>query len=210
MLKLDRRLIAVFLTLAAILAIKLSIDILPSQTGKPQTVDPHTGEPQASRTADMETEEKKLAKAKAVEEVDRRFQQAVAMLHAKRYQHAVTALQRVLKLAPEMPEAHVNMGFALIGMEEYKAAADYFNRAITLKDRQVNAYYGLAVALEGLGDLVGAIGAMESYLHLMKDDDRYRTKAQAALWEWRETVKRQKALAESGIKNAQEADEKQN
>ncbi|MFQ5431336.1 MAG: tetratricopeptide repeat protein [Nitrospinota bacterium] len=204
-LKLDRRLIAVLLTLAAILAIKISIDLLPSQSGKPNTV-----EPQVSRKGGATSEEKKLAKEKALKEVDMRFKQAVAMLHAKRYEHAVTALRRVLKLAPEMPEAHVNMGFALIGMKEFKAAKDYFNRAIALKDRQVNAYYGLAVALEGMGDLVGAIGAMESYLHLMKGDDKYKTKAQAAIWEWRETVKRQKTLAKSGAKTAPTADKKEN
>lgn len=190
--KIDRRITAILLTLAAILAIKISIDLLPSQTGKPPE----------SRVPDVLTEQITPAKAKALEEVDIRFKQAVAMLHAKRYKHAVTALQRVLKLAPEMPEAHVNMGFALIGMEEYKSAADYFNGAITLKNRQVNAYYGLAVALEGLGDLIGAIGAMESYLHLMKGDDKYKIKAQAALWEWREAVKLQKAAAESGTKTA--------
>ena len=206
MLKIDRRIKALLLTLAAIAAIKISIDLLPSQTDKPPSGEPQTSEP----AADVLTEEKKLARAKALEEVDMRFKQAIAMLHSKRYAHAVTALERVLTLAPEMPEAYVNLGFALIGMEEYKAAKDYFNQAIALKDMQLNAYYGLAVALEGMGDLIGAIGAMESYIHLTKDDDKYMTKAQAALWEWRETVKRQKALADSGNKSAPQADGKRN
>src|SRR3990172_6430112 len=39
-------------------------------------------------------------------EIDTRFLQAVAMLHAKQYDNAVTALHRVLRLAPRMPEAH--------------------------------------------------------------------------------------------------------
>ena len=41
------------------------------------------------------------------EEVSVRFQHAVILLHAKEYGCAVTALRRVLELAPHMPEAHV-------------------------------------------------------------------------------------------------------
>ena len=208
--KIDRRIAALLLTLVAIVAIKISIDLLPSQTDKPAPGEPASGEPEASATTDVVTQEKKLAKVKALKEIDVRFKQAIAMLHSKRYGHAVTALQRVLKLAPEMPEAHVNMGFALIGMEEYKAAGNYFNRAIDLKGMQVNAYYGLAVALEGMGDLMGAIGAMESYLHLVREDDKYKEKAQAALWEWRATVKQRKAPADRGKKTEPLADGKRN
>lgn len=117
-------------------------------------------------------------------EIDARFKQAVAMLHAKQYEHAATALHRVLELAPGMPEAHVNMGFALIGLKRYAAARDFFEAAIDLHPAQINAYYGLAEALEGLNDLEGALGAMRSYVHRSRPDDPYLRKARAALWEW--------------------------
>ena len=39
------------------------------------------------------------------EEFDARFRQAVVMLHAKQYEHAATALHRVLAIAPALPEA---------------------------------------------------------------------------------------------------------
>lgn len=146
--------------------------------------------PVAPQSAIDDGENKRKEKSPAAKELDVRFKQGVSMLHAKRYEHAATAFNRVLTLSPAMPEAHVNMGFALIGMEKFSAAKNYFNQAITIKANQVNAYYGLAVALEGLNDLIGAIGAMESYIHLAREGDRYRTRAQAALWEWREAVKR--------------------
>ena len=120
----------------------------------------------------------------AREEIQRRFQQGVVMLHAKRHEYAMTAFHRVLELDPAMPEAHVNMGFALIGLQRYGAARDFFESAIALRKQQVNAYYGLAVALDELHDRPGAIGAMRTYVHLSKSDDPYRRKAQAALWEW--------------------------
>ena len=120
----------------------------------------------------------------ARQEIHQRFQQGVIMLHAKQYEHAMTAFHRALELDPALPEAHVNMGFALIGLQRYRAARDFFESAIALRTGQVNAYYGLAVALDGLRDRPGAIGAMRTFVHLSRPDDPYLRKAQAALWEW--------------------------
>lgn len=118
------------------------------------------------------------------QEIHQRFQQGVIMLHAKQHEHAMTAFHRVLELDPAMPEAHVNMGFALIGLERYSAARDFFESALALRKEQINSYYGLAVALDGLRDRPGAIGAMRTFVHLSTPDDPYLRKAQAALWEW--------------------------
>ncbi|MBK5104981.1 MAG: tetratricopeptide repeat protein [Burkholderiales bacterium] len=127
------------------------------------------------------------------QEIHSRFQQGVVMLHARQHNHAMTAFHRVLELDPTMPEAHVNMGFALIGLERYGAARDFFESAIALRKNQANAYYGLAVALDGLGDRPAAIGAMRSYVHLSRAGDPYQRKAQAALWEWEEIQEKQGA-----------------
>ena len=119
------------------------------------------------------------------DEARRRFDEAVLMLHAKQYEHAVTALHRVLVLAPQLPEAHVNMGFALLGMKRVKEARDFFDGATALRPEQANAYYGLALAHEAAGDLASATGAMRSYLHLARDErSEHLARARAALWEW--------------------------
>ena len=112
------------------------------------------------------------------------FQQAVAALQAKRFAQAEQTLHELLQQAPRLPEAHVNMGYAQLGLGRAKVAADFFTAAIELRSTQVNAYYGLAVALERSGDLRGALGAMRSYVHLTQADDPYLPKARAALWEW--------------------------
>ena len=117
-------------------------------------------------------------------EVDRRFSSGVVLLSGRNFDLAANEFQRVLELAPKMPEAHVNMGFALLGTQRYAAAKDFFTTAIDLNTRQLNAYYGLALALEGLHDLPGARGAMRSYIHLARADDPYVTRANAAIWEW--------------------------
>jgi tetratricopeptide (TPR) repeat protein len=117
-------------------------------------------------------------------EIAARFRQAVVMLHAREYAYAVTALHRVLELAPRLPEAHANMGFALLGQEQYVVARDFFYSAIALRADQVNAYWGLALSLEQLCDMRGAIGAMRTYVHLTDPQDPLRRKGRSAVWEW--------------------------
>ena len=129
------------------------------------------------------------------DEIDKRFKQGVLMLHAKQYEHAMTAFHRVLELAPTMPEAHVNMGFAMIGQKRYKEALQFFDGATELNRNQINAYYGMAEAYEGLGDYRGALEAMEAWLHRAKADDPFRRRAESAVWEWRERLRREKEAA---------------
>lgn len=106
------------------------------------------------------------------------------MLHARQWDHAVTALHRLLELAPNMPEAHANMGFAMAGLENWTVARDFFEGSLALDPRQANAYYGLAMAMDALGDRAAARGAMRTYIHLSPAGDRFVAKARAALWEW--------------------------
>lgn len=118
-------------------------------------------------------------------EVEYRFNQGVALLHAKRYDYATTAFARVAELAPNMPEAYVNLGFSLLGEQDYEHAVESFTKAIDLRPEQANAYWGLALAFEAQKDYEGALGAMRSYIHLSRvPNDPYVPKARSALWEW--------------------------
>jgi len=188
----DARPRALVFTVSTVLLLGLAFAYLPSQAPSRAWVDSLLAgfKPvdQVSHAAQMRRQE-----------VDQRFLQGVAMLHARQYEHAVTAFHRVLELAPQMPEAHVNMGFALIGLERHAAARDFFESALALRDDQLNAYYGLAEALEGLGDLPGAVGAMRTYIHLAAQDDPYRRKAEAALWEWEDQLQRRRAAAPDAL-----------
>jgi len=141
-------------------------------------VPPAQGAQQAFREAFAEPQTEQEAK------VMERFQQGIALLHAKRYDYAITAMDSVLNMAPNMPEAYVNMGYAFLGLEEYGPARGAFEKALSIKLDQVNAYYGLAIAFEGTNELEAALGAMRSYIHLSNPDDPFLTKARAALWEW--------------------------
>lgn len=176
-----RRRAAALLTLALVLAGGAALDgrRLPGPDAGDAAIDGAPA-PAAART----TVPGGLPRPHAAE-VKRRFDEAVVMLHARQHEHAVVALHRVLALAPAMPEAHVNMGFALLGLGRAKQARDFFDSALALQPRQANAYYGLALAWEAAGDLAMATGAMRSYLHLARDErDQHLRRARAALWEW--------------------------
>lgn len=170
----DVRLAAVAGTLAAVL---IGGTLLGRMFG-------NEGDAGRAPIADARVDPRSHADVRRREEIARRFEQAVVMLHARRYEHAITALHRVLELAPDMPEAHVDMGYALLGAGQPAAARDFFESALVLRPAQHNGYYGLAVALEALGDIAGAVGAMRTYAHLAQRDDPYLRKAHAALWEW--------------------------
>lgn len=117
-------------------------------------------------------------------ELHERFQQAAVMLHAQQYDYALDALAVVIELAPRMPEARANAGFALLGLQRPALAVRQFESAIALRDTQLNAYYGLAMACEALGDLDRALGAMRTYVHLAGEKDPHARRAWAAIWEW--------------------------
>jgi tetratricopeptide (TPR) repeat protein len=150
----------------------------------------------------------KVPQSELERRVGERFTQAVALLHAQQYEYAITALDAVLAMAPKMPEAYVNMGYAFLGLKEFGPARGAFEKALELKVDQVNAYYGLAEAFEGLGDYEAALGAMRSYIHLSPPDDPFLTKARSALWEWEAELGRVKGVqaAPEGVAAPTEAD----
>jgi tetratricopeptide (TPR) repeat protein len=114
-----------------------------------------------------------------------RFDAAVVLLQAGRHEEARAAFVRVIEQAPRLPEAHVDLGYALLGLQRAAPARQAFETAIGLRPMQANAYHGLALAHEALGDLDLAIGAMRTYVHLAPHGDAVHVRrAQAALWEW--------------------------
>lgn len=116
--------------------------------------------------------------------VKQHFDRAVTRLRNRDYLQAINGFRAVLEQSPFLPEAYINIGFAQIELEQYDAAVQSFETAIELRPGQANAYWGLAVSLEGLCNIPGAMGAMRTYIHLADTDDPFLVKANAALWEW--------------------------
>jgi tetratricopeptide (TPR) repeat protein len=126
-----------------------------------------------------------------------RFEQAISLLHAKQYQYAITALEQVIDIVPNMPEAYVNLGYAYLGLELYPTAKSAFEKAIDLRVSQANAYYGLASALDGEKDYEAALGSMRTFIHLSDPNDPFLPKARSAIWEWEAMLGRIPGVAEA-------------
>jgi tetratricopeptide (TPR) repeat protein len=111
---------------------------------------------------------------------------AVRHMQLAEHEQALRLWHQLLLTNPELPEIKVNMGFSLYELEQFVAARDFFIAAMEQNAYQANAYYGLAISSEKLGDLDGAIGAMRSFLHLAdgNTEGKFLRKARAALWEW--------------------------
>lgn len=137
------------------------------------------------------------------------FSAAVEHMQRGRYRQSIDLWHQALLLAPDIPEIRVNMGFSLYELGEYATARDAFIDAMEQNAYQANAYYGLAITSEKMGDLEGALGAMRSYIHLAAagDDDRFIRRARSALWEWEARLQGRAATAAAEIAETQPGDQ---
>ena len=119
-------------------------------------------------------------------ELDQIFTTAVEHMQQGEYELAVNRWHQFMLIDPAIPEVKVNMGFSLFELGQFETARNFFISAMQQNDFQANAYYGLAITSEKMGDLEGAMGAMKSYIHLAQneEDQPFIRKARSALWEW--------------------------
>lgn len=123
----------------------------------------------------------------------RLFREGVEFLKQGRTHEAIIVFEAANQLKPHMPEVPVNLGFAYLARDKHDVARRHFEHALELKPDQANAYYGLASALDGLGDLEGALGSLRTFVHLEKGDTPFRAKAMAGIWELEEKLKAKRA-----------------
>ena len=126
--------------------------------------------------------------------VDQYFNNALTFMGSGQYQQAAEEWNRLILLNASIPEVFANLGFSLFELEKYQAASESFLRATDINPYQVNAYYGLAICYEKLGDIQAATGAMRSYIHLAKKGDPFIRRARSALWEWESQLENAKVL----------------
>jgi len=113
------------------------------------------------------------------------FENGVEYLRQGRPHEALVSFNAATYLRPHVPEAFVNIGYSHLEMDQHEDAASAFAHALEINPSQTNAYYGLAIALEGLQRLEEALGAMRTFEHLLpQNETKFRRMATAAIWEW--------------------------
>ena len=134
---------------------------------------------------------------------DQIFNAAVGHMQQGEYAQAVDLWHQILLIGPASPDVKVNMGFSLFEVGRYETALDFFVDAMQQNAFQANAYYGLAITSEKLGDMKGALGAMKSYIHLARDkeDQPFIRKARSAVWEWEAQLESIRAEKKSAVES---------
>jgi len=82
---------------------------------------------------------------------------AALYLSVGQVESAFNELQDVLRLAPDFPEAHYNLGLALVALNKFDEAIVAFQRAVVLKPDYADAHNNLGGLFEGKGNQRDAI-----------------------------------------------------
>lgn len=92
---------------------------------------------------------------------------------------ALRSFNLALEADPRNTVALVNAGFAYSDKGEFREAAKLHKQAILVNPYYANAYYGMAIALEGTGDNAGAIKEWQRYLEVGPKAGPWRERALA-------------------------------
>jgi Flp pilus assembly protein TadD len=79
---------------------------------------------------------------------------------------ALTACNRVIELAPDVPEAHCNLGVVLARLGRHEEALTAYDRALDLRPECQGAHYNQGVAFGRLGRHEEAVNAFDRALRL--------------------------------------------
>ena len=91
----------------------------------------------------------------------------VLRMRAGKYAESLGDYNEALKLQPELPEAFLNMGAALIYSKDFSSALSPLDRAIELESTDLfAAHYNRAIARENTGNINGAYDDFQTALEL--------------------------------------------
>lgn len=80
------------------------------------------------------------------------FREGTWLLDTREYHQAAVALERAKALEPGKSSIREALGRAYLSLRAYRKAADEFGTAVEMEPTDGYAHYGLARALERLGD----------------------------------------------------------
>lgn len=94
------------------------------------------------------------------------FQNGTELLAISEFRQAAIALERAKKLEPDKGSIREALGRAYLSSRAYSRAAEEFRAAVELHPADHYAHFGLARALDRLGDTAGAARHYKLARHL--------------------------------------------
>lgn len=99
-----------------------------------------------------------------------RFERGLGYSYEGRYDEAISEYEASIRLDPNVAEVYNNLGFAYFDKGDFSAAVFFQRKALEISPLLANGYYGLALALEALGDRKGALVCWKRYVSLSSDE----------------------------------------
>ena len=100
----------------------------------------------------------------------------VAHMKAGEPEKAAERFREAIRLAPNNPDGHLQLGFSLQKMGQYQQAIDAYKGALELDQRHPyapEAYYNMGISSDALGDGKNAVGYMKKSLQAYTDRNDY-------------------------------------
>ena len=107
------------------------------------------------------------------------YNQGNDWLAQDRYQEAIVAYDKAIKIKPDYADAWINRGFALDNLKRYDEALESNEKAIEIKPDYALAWYNRGVALDDVGKYKEAIA---SYDQAIKIDNSWGSKNPSDAW----------------------------
>jgi tetratricopeptide (TPR) repeat protein len=73
---------------------------------------------------------------------------------------AIAQYQEAISLCPDFLEATIKLGTQYLQLNEYRLAAEQFNKAVEINDSIIDAYIGLAIAQKSAVNVLDAMGTL--------------------------------------------------
>jgi tetratricopeptide (TPR) repeat protein len=115
-----------------------------------------------------------LASYEKAMRIDDRFYKAqlniaCILIDRRDFGGAINLLNKVIDLAPDLPEANSNMGLALQRIGKVDASINFYRRALAIKGDYFDAYYNLGNALRELGNMSESLLSYDKAISIKND-----------------------------------------
>ena len=95
---------------------------------------------------------------------------AVSLAEEGKYDRALTTINRVLRMDPEVANAWYNRGVMLVNLNRYAEAAEAFDKNIALQPKDTDSWVARGQAYEDMGDLEEALYSYDEAIQINKDN----------------------------------------
>lgn len=110
-----------------------------------------------------------FAAGEVMSESDAKLDEAIRLLHNRRWAEAIVCLEQVLRIEPRRVEALANLGMANAELGRLEAALEFYDQALKVDSSFVAAHYNRGNALRELRRLDDAVSAYDAALRVQPD-----------------------------------------